>query len=83
MGKTPEHRGPDAEKKAERRGIPANSDMGTDDIHRGNVGTGDQNPGDVDPDVPVTEDTGKLPIGARQPPVRPPSEREERTDSNR
>ena len=36
---------------------------GTDDIARGNVGTGDQGPGDVYPEDPVTVHTGELPLG--------------------
>jgi len=33
---------------------------GNDDIARGNVGTGDQNPGDVDPHGNVNRHTGEI-----------------------
>jgi hypothetical protein len=33
---------------------------GMDDIRRGNVGTGDQNSGDVRPDEKVTKHTGEM-----------------------
>jgi hypothetical protein len=34
--------------------------MGTDDIQRGNVGTSDQGPGDVDPNEKVDSHTGEM-----------------------
>lgn len=41
---------------------------GGDDIQRGNVGTGDQGPGDVSPHGKVDEHTGEMaPSGSRGP----------------
>lgn len=34
---------------------------GMDDIRRGNIGTGDQNSGDVRPDEKVDQHTGEMP----------------------
>lgn len=36
---------------------------GMDDIKRGNVGTGDQGPGDVSPNEKVGASTGQIPKG--------------------
>jgi hypothetical protein len=39
---------------------------GTDDIERGNVGTSDQGPGDVQPHGKVDSHTGEMPRGSTE-----------------
>ena len=63
--------GQTSHRRTGRRGSPPARADGTDDIARGNVGTADQGPGDVYPDVPVTAQTGELPLGQASPPVWP------------
>jgi hypothetical protein len=48
------------ERSGEKRSNRSAGAAGTDDIQRGNVGTGDQGPGDVSPDQKVDSHTGEM-----------------------